>query len=220
MTYSNCNAMARCLDPADKDTFCGRSPVAYARRMTSRLEDTALMLRYQDGDISAFETLYRRHSEALYRYLLRLSLNPATADDLFQETWQKIIKARATYRPAAKFSTYLFRIAHNCFIDHFRRIRRHGEISELDPDRRAHPGASPESLTERSLARRRLEAALSEIPAEQRDAYLLYEEGGLSIEDIASITGVNRETAKSRLRYAVGKLKVALEARPAEKSCD
>jgi RNA polymerase sigma-70 factor (ECF subfamily) len=188
--------------------------------MTARLEDSALMLRYQDGDVAAFETLYRRHNDALYRYLLRLSLNPATADDLFQETWQKIIRARAAYRPTAKFSTYLFRVAHNCFIDHFRRVQRHGEIAEDDPDARIHPGESPESLAERSLARRRLHAALTEIPAEQRDAYLLFEEGGLGIEEIALVTGVNRETAKSRLRYAVGKLRLALEDPPAEKSRD
>ena len=178
------------------------------------------MMRYKDGDIAAFEMLYKRHNDALYRYLLRLSLNPATAEDLFQETWQKIINARTSYRPTARFSTYLFRVAHNCFVDHFRRTRRLGEVTENDPDARVHPGESLESSTERSLARRRLRSALADIPAEQRDVYLLYEEAGLGIDDIALVTGVNRETAKSRLRYAVKKLKLALYAEPSETSRD
>ena len=178
------------------------------------------MMRYKDGDIAAFEMLYKRHNDALYRYLLRLSLNPATAEDLFQETWQKIINARTSYRPTARFSTYLFRVAHNCFVDHFRRTRRLGEVTEKDPDARVHPGESLESSTERSLARRRLRSALADIPAEQRDVYLLYEEAGLGIDDIALVTGVNRETAKSRLRYAVKKLKLALYAEPSETSRD
>jgi RNA polymerase sigma-70 factor (ECF subfamily) len=211
MTYAISSTVRQ--DPVDESarTLCGRKQVAYARRMTEGLEDTALMMRYKDGDVAAFETLYRRRKDSLYRYLLRLCLNPAIAEDLFQETWQKIIRARESYRPAAKFSTYLFRVAHNCFIDHVRRARRHGEVADDKPDARPHPGESPESATERSMARRRLDTALTEIPADQRDAYLLYEEGGLGIDDIALVTGVNRETAKSRLRYAVAKLRLAID---------
>ena len=220
MTYGHISAVKDLPRSTSRDRLCRKAPVAYARQMTSKLEDTALMLRYRDGDIAAFETLYRRHNDSLYRYLLRLSLNRATAEDLFQETWQKVIKARSSYRPTARFSTYLFRVAHNCFVDQFRRTRRHGETADYDPDARVHPGESPESATERSLARRRVLAALAEIPPEQRDVYLLYEEGGLGIDDIALVTGVNRETAKSRLRYAVGKLRVALKDLPAEASRD
>ena len=168
------------------------------------------MLRYRDGDASAFETLYRRHNDSLYRYLLRLALDPATAEDLYQEAWTKIIRARERYRPTARFSTYLFRVAHNCFIDHVRRNKRHARTSAEDPDEQQHPGEAPESAAERSLARQRLEHALLNLPDEQRDVFLLHEEGGFSVDDIAKITGVNRETAKSRLRYAVGKLKAAM----------
>jgi len=170
------------------------------------------MLRYRDGDASAFETLYRRHKDSLYRYLLRLTLDPATAEDLYQEAWTKIINSRAQYRPTARFSTYLFRVARNCFIDHIRRNKRHSGTTADDPDEQQHPGEAPESAAERSLARQRLEQALPNLPNEQRDVFLLYEEGGFSIDDIAKITGVNRETAKSRLRYAVGKLKAAMSA--------
>jgi RNA polymerase sigma-70 factor (ECF subfamily) len=190
--------------------LCGRGTVAYARRMGVELDDSALMLRYKDGDTAAFEMLYRRHNDSLYRYLLRLSLHSDTAEDVFQEAWGKIIKGRHNYRPTAKFSTFLFRVAHNCFIDHIRKNKRHTAEASIDPDLYASPADEPEQLTEKHLARRRLDACLEQIPAEQREVFLLYEEAGLSIDEIAGVTGVNRETAKSRLRYAAGKLKTAL----------
>jgi len=190
--------------------LCARADLPYARGMTDRLDDSALMLRYKDGDVLAFETLYKRHRDSLFRYLLRLSLNRATAEDLFQEAWGKIIKARLNYRPTAKFSTFLFRVAHNCFIDYLRRNKRHTAEANVDPDLSPDPGSSPEQLTENHLARRRLNEYLRQIPSEQREVFLLREEAGLSIDEIATVTGVNRETAKSRLRYAMGKLKAAL----------
>ncbi len=188
--------------------------VAYARSMSVTPEDSALMLRYQDGDVAAFETLYRRHKDSLYRYLLRLSLNRDTAEDVFQEVWGKIIKARHRYRPTAKFTTFLYRVAHNCFIDYVRRNNRHMVASAMDPDSRPDPGDEPDLEAEKSFARQRLDVALGTIPDEQRDAFLLHEEAGLSIDTIAQVTGVNRETVRSRLRYATKKLKTAL-AEPA-----
>jgi RNA polymerase sigma-70 factor (ECF subfamily) len=174
------------------------------------LNDSALMLRYKAGDASAFEMLYRRHNDSLFRYLMRLSRHRDTAEDLFQEAWGKIINSRDNYRPTAKFSTFLFRVAHNCFIDHLRKNKRHTAETSFDPDLTASPDGEPEQMTERHLARRRLDAWLGQIPPEQRDVFLLYEEAGLSIDEIATITGVNRETTKSRLRYAANKLKAAL----------
>ena len=188
--------------------------VAYARSMGVTPEDSALMLRYQDGDVAAFETLYRRHNDSLYRYLLRLSLNRDTAEDVFQEVWGKIIKARHGYRPTAKFTTFLYRVAHNCFIDYVRKNNRHLASSAMDPDCSPDPGDEPDLEAEKSLARERLDAALGTLPDEQRDAFLLHEEAGLNIDTIAQVTGVKRETVKSRLRYASKKLKTAL-AEPA-----
>jgi RNA polymerase sigma-70 factor (ECF subfamily) len=181
--------------------------------MPDRLEDSALMLRYRDGDVAAFEALYRRHKDSVYRYLLRLSLDEQVAEDVVQDAWSKIIRARDRYRPTARFSTYLFRVAHNCFIDHIRRNRRHAHGEELDAEGTPSPGDEPDHVVERLLARERLETALRQLPAEQRDVFLLREEGGLSLEDIALVTGTNRETAKSRLRYAVGKLRAAIADR-------
>ncbi len=178
--------------------------------MTETPTDAALMLRYRDGDVSAFETLYRRHNDGLYRYLLRLSLNRATAEDLYQEVWSRVIKARRRYRPTAKFTTYLYRIAHNCFIDQVRRNKRYAGDGGLDPDEILDTAGSPEQKTDQAMLRRRLFRALADLPDEQRDVFLLFEEAGLSLDEIAVTTGVNRETAKSRLRYANNKLRIAL----------
>lgn len=188
-----------------------RGESAYARRMDNAPEDSALMLRYRDGDMAAFEALYRRHNDPLYRYLLRLCRHRDAAEDIFQEVWGKIVRARDNYRPTAKFTTFLYRVAHNCFIDYIRRNKRHSMTVDIEPDSQADPGDSPEIETERDLARRRLDAALRQLPDEQRDAFLLREEAGLSLDQIASVTDCNRETAKSRLRYAVNKLRVAID---------
>lgn len=191
--------------------LCTAAKLAYAPSMGHQTEDSALMLRYRDGDVSAFETLYRRHNDALYRYLLRLCKHRDTAEDIFQDVWGKIIKSRASYRPTAKFTTFMYRVAHNCFIDHVRRNKRHANNAEFKPEFHANDSDSPETVTERSLAKERLLLALGDLPDEQRDAFLLHEEAGLSLDDIASVTGSNRETAKSRLRYAVRKLRAAIE---------
>ena len=188
------------------------SRLAYAQPMSAKSEDSALMLRYRDGDVAAFEALYVRHKDSLYRYLLRLSMNRDTAEDVFQEAWSKIIKARGNYQPTAKFSTFLYRVAHNCFIDHVRRNKRHSYASDVDPDSHASLVDEPELGVEKALARRRLNDALRTLPDEQRDVFLLHEEAGLSIDTIAQVTGVNRETTKSRLRYAVTKLKAQMDA--------
>ncbi len=185
--------------------------VAYAAAMDPEPGDRALMLRYRDGDNAAFETLYRRHNDALYRYLLRLCQHRHSADDIFQDVWSKIIRARGSYRPTAKFATFLYRVAHNCFIDHIRRNKRHANSVPIDTDCHADSAEQPETLTERALARRRLDSALKALPDEQRDVFLLREEAGLSLEEIAAVTGSSRETTKSRLRYAVNKLRAAID---------
>ncbi len=185
--------------------------LAYARAMENAPEDSALMLRYCDGDVAAFEVLYRRHNDALYRYLLWRCQHRNSAEDVFQEVWAKIVKARSSYRPTAKFTTFLYRVAHNCFIDHIRRNKRHAQTVDIEPDSQPDTADLPETLTERSLARRRLDAALRQLPDEQRDVFLLREEAGFSLDQIATITDSNRETAKSRLRYAINKLRAAID---------
>jgi RNA polymerase sigma-70 factor (ECF subfamily) len=134
---------------------------------------------------------------------------------LFQEVWSKVIASRERYEVRAKFTTFLFHIAHNCAVDYFRRAGRPQEKGVQDVDALANelPGPSHESpdgaLSEAQL-RADFKRALDELPAEQRDVFLLYEETGLGLEDIGRVTGVAMETAKSRLRYALGKLRGAL----------
>ena len=191
--------------------LCEPTAVAYSRAMSEHAEDSALMLRYKDGDIAAFEALYRRHNDSLYRYLVRLCFNRDVAEDIFQEVWRKVIGSRERYRPTAKFTTFLYRVAHNSFIDHVRRNARYRSSESLDPDALQSGGDPPEDAAEKQIFRRRMEKALRDLPVEQRDSFLLHEEGGLGLVDIAVITGVSRETVKSRLRYANTKLKNALK---------
>jgi RNA polymerase sigma-70 factor (ECF subfamily) len=182
------------------------------------VEDGELMLRYARGDLRAFEALYGRHRGGLYRYLSRQTRNPESANDLFQEVWSKVIASRERYEPRAKFQTFLYRIAHNCFVDYCRRSTVRAEISgdaQEDDWQGSLPGPDddrPDLRAEQAQTVARYKAALADLPAEQRDVFLLYEESGLSLEEIAVITAVGPETAKSRLRYAVAKLRHALGA--------
>jgi RNA polymerase sigma-70 factor (ECF subfamily) len=178
-------------------------------------DDAQLMLAYGRGEMRAFETLYSRHRGALYRYLVRQSRDGEVANDLFQEVWSRVIVNRARYEPRAKFRTFLFTLAHNCFIDHCRRSKSRPQGMGIDDaDAADLLPANAEEMPDARLARdettKRYRLALAELPAEQRDVYLLHEESDLSLEEIARVTGVGAETAKSRLRYAVGKLKAAL----------
>jgi RNA polymerase sigma-70 factor, ECF subfamily len=179
-------------------------------------DDATLMLRYRDGDARAFEILYERHKGPLYRYLQRMCGRREVADDLFQEVWSKVIASRSRYEARAQFNTFLFRIAHNCAIDYFRRSGRPHERAAQDIDEVAEQiGGAEHELPDAALAdaqvRRDFRRALEQLPAEQRDVFVLYEESGLTLEEIGRITGVAMETAKSRLRYAVGKLRTALK---------
>jgi RNA polymerase sigma-70 factor, ECF subfamily len=176
-------------------------------------EDAQLMLRYQAGDERAFELLYAKHKTGLYRYLLRKVRHVALATDLFQDVWLRVIATRGRYAPRAKFATFLFHIGHNCAIDHFRRQRssRIEANTEMQIQESAAPWYErPEAVAEYDEQRAAFAAALERLPEEQREAFVLHEESGLDVAEIAQITGVGVETAKSRLRYAIGKLRRAL----------
>lgn len=168
------------------------------------------MLAYADGDLLAFETLYRRQRGMLYRFLLRSLHHRADADELFQETWSRLIAARERYRPEAKFTTWLLQIAHNLVVDRFRRRRPQASPEETETVLRqldAPDEERPERVLSEFEQRRRLQLALEELPDEQRVAFLLRVEGGLGLEEIAEITGAGRETVKSRLRYALARIR-------------
>jgi RNA polymerase sigma-70 factor (ECF subfamily) len=176
--------------------------------------DEALMLAYRDGDAGAFETLYARHRGGLYRFVLRQCGNRALADELYQDVWMNLIAARSRYVPSAKFSTFLYQVARNRVIDHFRALGRNLEDPENDDDPfdpPAPPAAQPDMAIERREAASRLLKAVESLPPVQREAFLLHQEGELTLEEIAQVTGVGRETVKSRLRYALARLRLKLE---------
>jgi len=176
-------------------------------------DDATLMLAYAQGDAAAFDALYARHRGTLYRFLLRSARDTRLAEELFQETWSRVVAARARYTPQAKFSTWLLQIAHNLLIDSYRRHRpiATGEEAEQILERVAMPDhEQPEHVLSEFERRRRLQRAIESLPDEQRTAVLLRLENDLSVEEIAEVTGVGRETAKSRLRYAMNRLREQL----------
>jgi len=172
------------------------------------------MCRYRDGDARAFEVLYERHRGPLYRYFLRQSGIAAVAEELYQDVWMKLIRARGDYEVRAKFTTWLYRLAHHRLIDHYRRARHGLPMSYADdPDDDplaqvpADESVQPDNELERRREVKRLLRLIGQLPEAQREALLLREEAGFSLEEIAETTGVNAETAKSRLRYAVARLR-------------
>ena len=181
--------------------------------MSEQRSDEALMLSFAGGQTDAFDILYARHRAPLFRYVKRLCRHHETARELFQDIWMRIIEKRGNYRPKAKFSTYLYTVAHNRVIDHFRRQRLRGNttIAPEHVDEMASDAAQPDTeLAAMDMAARIL-AVLDGLPVEQREAFLLKEEGGLSLRKIAAATGVAPETAKSRLRYAFVKIRKVLD---------
>lgn len=172
------------------------------------------MLAYAGGDAAAFEALYARHKGPLFRFVLRSVKDRAQCEELFQEIWMRAIEARARYAPQAKFSTWLYTIAHNRIVDHWR-AKGLALVSLDDEEREAvEPAAGPEAEPPRQLEARqtlgKLAAAIAALPLAQREAFLLHHEGEMDIAAIAQATGSNIEAAKSRLRYAMNKLREAV----------
>jgi RNA polymerase sigma-70 factor, ECF subfamily len=178
--------------------------------MGSDKTDEELMLAYAGGDLLAFEMLYRRHRGTLYRFLLRALHHRADADELFQDTWSRLIAARERYRPDAKFTTWLLQIAHNLVVDRFRRHKPQASDEETEAVFRALDAPEsdePDRVLTEFEQRRRLQLALEDLPDEQRVAFLLRIESGLGLDEIAEITGAGHETVKSRLRYALARIR-------------
>ena len=169
--------------------------------------DEALMKAYAGGDMKAFEVLYGRHRGPLYRYILRQVGEPATANDLYQQSWEKVIRSRHRFRESSPFQAWMYRIARNNVIDHFRRQK---PLDKRLPDEVEAPGPGPEERTDDVHRQQDLERALQELPDEQKEVLLLKLESGLNLKTIADVVGINQETAKSRLRYAVSKLRACL----------
>ena len=178
-------------------------------------EDADLLRAHGAGDPHAFARLYDRYDRACFHLVRRLlgAAHAEAAEDLCQETWIAVSRNGASFDPAkASFAAWLFTIARHKTFDHFRRQRvailatAPDEAAAMVPD----PQASP---LERVQSRERAEeivAAVEALPLEQRGVFVMFADGGLSLEEIAQVTGVAVETAKSRLRYARAKLRQSL----------
>lgn len=193
----------------------GRDSPLYFAPMHGEITDEMLMLRYREGDVDAFDSLFSRHNGGIYRFFLRQRQTLAHAEELAQDVWMRVIQAADGYEVTARFTTWIYRIAHNRLIDHVRGVKARPEdaYDEL-PETIAALGIPefewPENLHERRQVLERLARAVAELPPDQAEAFLLKEEAELTLEEIAAVTGVGRETVKSRLRYAVARLRGAL----------
>ena len=183
--------------------------------------DESLMLRYRDGDVRAFELLVTRHRKALFNFILRFVRDTAQAEDVTQETFLRLVKGADAYERQAKFTTWLYTIARNLCVDASRR-GKHRKAASLDAPIGDDDGASLLDLVpdggaavDRQAQSRelgvRLKQALESLPDEQREIFLLREVADLQFNEIANVVGCPENTVKSRMRYALEKLREALE---------
>jgi len=177
--------------------------------------DEALMQAFALGDAGAFDRLYARHRGALFRFLQRQCGQRALAEELFQDVWTALIGARERYRTEARFTTYLYTLARHRLIDHYRRqgVRAQVDVhaDEESLENAPHPDPGPAAQLQASRRLHRLVDLVEALPSAQREVILLRAEADLTLEEMATITSAERETVKSRLRYALDKLRRGME---------
>lgn len=163
------------------------------------------MLAFCEGDAAAFDSLFQRWSGPLLRYLERMLRDPATAEELVQEAFLRVYRARDRYQPEARFSTWLYRIGTNLALNELRRPRRRDPHASLDAEGAA-PLAAEQPGTERLVDARRkgaaVEDALGELPERQRAALLLSAVEGRSYAEIAALLDVTEKAVKALVHRA------------------
>ncbi len=176
--------------------------------------DEDCMLRYAAGEMTAFQVLYERHRGGLYRFFLRQSSRDV-AEELFQDVWARVIKARRSYRPDATFRTWLYTLARNRLIDYWRRQGRDPlACSDNAAESLEHAAGSltgnPRRLVDLRDCLEQLLRLVEVLPALQRETFLLRHDAGMTLAEIADSLDTGVETAKSRLRYAMERLRAEL----------
>ena len=197
--------------------------------------DDALMLAYAQGDAAAFEQLYARHQAGLYRFVRRLlgSAHSAQVDEVFQDTWLRVVRTRERWQPqGAAFRTWLFTLAHHRVVDLLRRSGREVSVDAFEDEEGGEPwqpdasggaawqhwpapaGSAPQGdeLAFWRRAGEKLLDCLDQLPLPQRSAFLLHHDDGLALDEVAHALEVGFETAKTRLRYAMSKLRTCMGA--------
>lgn len=185
--------------------------------------DENLMLRYCGGDYAAFEALYHRHGRGLYRFIAWQCPRIDWVEEIVQDAWMSLHRARESYQPSAAFKTLLYQIARNRMIDLLRQRsptlatdlgggEEHQEVFEHLLDQHETAGA-PEAALETRQLHQALHHAISRLPQEQKEALILHQFSELSLAEIARMTGAKEETVKGRLRYAMQKLRQVMGER-------
>ncbi len=182
--------------------------------------DADLMLAFRGGDARAFETLVARHQRGIYNFILRSVRDRARAEELLQEVFLRVVRAKDRYERTAKFTTWIYAIARNLCVDESRRarFRDHRSLDAKRPGRDGEEGGSllsripaadvpTDEAAEAPLLRTRMAAAIDALPEEQREVFLLRQMSGLSFREIGETLGVPENTIKSRMRYALEKLR-------------
>jgi RNA polymerase sigma-70 factor (ECF subfamily) len=179
------------------------------------------MLAYRDGDVRAFEVLVTRHRKPIYNFILRFVRDAAQAEDVMQETFLRVIKGAEAYERQAKFTTWLYTIARNLCVDAARR-GKHRKVASLDAPIGDEDGAALVDMVSDGKAgadrhaidgelRARMQKAIEALPDEQREIFMLREVADLQFNEIAKVVGCPENTVKSRMRYALEKLRESLE---------
>ncbi|HET6279968.1 MAG TPA: RNA polymerase sigma factor [Polyangia bacterium] len=192
--------------------------------------DETLMAAYRAGDVRAFEQLLARHEKPVWNFLRRLAPDSATAEDLLQEVFLRVVKSTqdwdSRWKGTAKFSTWLYTIARNLCVDNARRAS-HRDAASMDGavhaslesgdsgptlhDRLADPGAPADVIADERQAAGRIDLAIAQLPADQREVFLMREVMEMPFAEIAAVVGTSEPTVKSRMRYALEKLRDALD---------
>ena len=166
-------------------------------------DEADLIRAAQAGDRPAFAVLIERYWDRLYRWLCRLTRDPTSAEDITQETFLKAYAAVNRFEAGSNFRAWLFRIAHNNFVNQRRAVRhnRHPLVPEVAEDPRGPVG---DALSHEAL--RLIAEAVAKLPSDFRGALTLRVEEGLSFRDIAEVMGITEETARWRVFKARQKL--------------
>lgn len=186
--------------------------------------DEMLMVRYQRGDAQAFAELVRRHSRAVYNFVFRQLREPSLVEDVTQDVFLRVVQNAGEFKHEARFSTWLYSITRNLCVDQLRRLshRRHASLDAPRPGAGEdaptlgdgvadpHPRASAERSAESSEVLASIVRAVESLPDDQREVFLLREVAHLPFREIAEITEVPENTVKSRMRYALDRLRDAL----------
>lgn len=184
--------------------------------------DEDLMVLYQRGEVRAFEILLVRHRKPLYNFILRYLGDKETAEDLLQEAFMRVIKGAEAYKRQAKFTTWLYTIARNLCVDQTRR-RKHRKHASLDAplDASDESGTLLDVLPSKEMASDRksvnkqlhqtMQRAIASLSDEQREVFLMREFLDMPFKQIADVVGVPENTVKSRMRYALDKLRLELD---------